>query len=153
MKQISKAGSLSWNDRVSYRTTADELRELFYLYERPIVREVHDDDSPAVSSHAEVSRIVVSLPITQEILDDNVFVNSIVFTMPRDWTHDRSVELLVDRDDAAVALWQAANTVADLQRELDRANERIENMRDTATRIMGGDVDDICELLGIERDY
>lgn len=141
------------------RTTAELLREFFVLHEwtEPIFPSSLPVSGAAPETVFKKNEFVIAVP--QEIIDDSVGIRALLSDATqafiRCYTTSESVELhpAMTRDDAAVALWQAANTIAAQHAENEHLRRKIANMQDTATRMFGGDVDDICELLGIERDW
>lgn len=124
---------------------------------------VHETTETYTTEHASapepkfpVTKVAAFVPVTPEMLAETQPYRDLVARayeqLAHYWTTSESVELgpEVTRDDAAVALWQAANVIETYERSLRELEEKVDRMQATA-KAMLGDVDEcrIAELLGI----
>jgi hypothetical protein len=147
------------HDVKDFRTRLPEcsparLRGLFHLHEttEPVTTSSDTAVSGGPVFKTSNTQVLVSNEVIADAASFNTLINDALVALTRYWTTSESVELRpnVTRDDAAVALWQAANAIADHERTVRLLQDKIVRLQRTAQAMFGNvDVYDIAELLDI----
>lgn len=136
--------------------TEDRLRGLIHVHETTEPITTSDDNPPSAPVFkTNATTIFISGEMLEDVAVMKQLSDRIFNDMARYWTTSEAVELAphVTRDDAAAALWQAANRIHDQRRQITELEAKVARMQDTASA-MFGDRDDeaIAELFGIRTE-